>query len=58
MARGYGNHLKWNEVAKLKADLMNVRHRWLGVSAHVLTQVGGSSSPAAVAVEATLKQAD
>ena len=38
MARGYGNHLKWNEVAKLKADLMNVRHRWLGVSAHVLTQ--------------------
>ena len=32
MARGYGNHLKWNEVAKLKADLMNVRARWLGVS--------------------------
>jgi len=31
-ARGYGNHLKWNEVAKLKADLMNVRARWLGVS--------------------------
>ena len=39
MARGHDNHLKWNEVAKLKADLMNVRHRWLGVSAHVLTQV-------------------
>ena len=31
-AGGYGNHLKWNEVAKLKADLMNVRARWLGVS--------------------------
>lgn len=31
MASGYGNHLKWNEVAKLKADLMNVRHRCLGV---------------------------
>jgi hypothetical protein len=35
MASGYGNHLKWNEVAKLKADLMNVRHRWLGVSVSV-----------------------
>jgi hypothetical protein len=32
MARRYDNHLKWNEVAKLKADLMNVRARWLGVS--------------------------
>jgi hypothetical protein len=32
MAQGYGNHLKWNEVAKLKADLMNVRDRWLRVS--------------------------
>jgi hypothetical protein len=31
-ARGYDNHLKWNEVAKLKADLMNVRARWRGVS--------------------------
>ena len=31
MARGYDNRLKWNEVAKLKADLMNVRARWLGV---------------------------
>jgi hypothetical protein len=31
MARGYDNHLKWNEVAKLKADLMNARARWLGV---------------------------
>ena len=32
MARGYDNRLKWNEVAKLKADLMNVRARWLQVS--------------------------
>ena len=27
-AQGYGNHLKWNEEAKLKADLMNVKSRW------------------------------
>lgn len=32
MARGYGNRLKWNEVAKLKADLMNAPSRWQGVS--------------------------
>jgi len=32
MASGYGNQLKWNEVAKFKADLMNVPHRWRGVS--------------------------
>lgn len=31
MARGYDNHLKWNEVATLKADLMNARRRWIGV---------------------------
>jgi hypothetical protein len=36
MARGYDNHLKWNEVAKLKADLMNVRDRWLGVPGSVI----------------------
>ena len=30
-ARGYDNHLKWNEEAKLKADLMNSRGYWLGV---------------------------
>ncbi|THG33000.1 hypothetical protein [Naasia lichenicola] len=30
-ARGYDNHLKWNEQAKFKADLMNVRERWQGV---------------------------
>jgi hypothetical protein len=31
MAQGYDNHLKWNEVAKLKGDLMNARVRWAGV---------------------------
>lgn len=31
-AAGYNNHLKWNEVAKLKADLMNARRRWVGVA--------------------------
>lgn len=31
MAQGYDNHLKWNEVAKLKGDLMNMRARWQGV---------------------------
>lgn len=31
MAAGYNNHLEWNEVAMLKADLINVRRRWLGV---------------------------
>jgi hypothetical protein len=28
MARGYANRLKWNEVAKLKSDMVKVRHRW------------------------------
>lgn len=31
MARGYNNHLKWNEQAMFKADLMNARRRWVGV---------------------------
>jgi hypothetical protein len=31
MARGYDNHLKWNEQAMVKADLMNARQRWLRV---------------------------
>ena len=35
MAKGYDNHLKWNEEAKFKADLMNARHRWRGVSPDV-----------------------
>jgi len=30
MARGYNNHLKWNEEARLKADLMHNRRFWLG----------------------------
>lgn len=32
MAAGYNNHLKWNEQACLKADLMNVPERWRGVA--------------------------
>jgi len=31
MARAYDNHLKWNEQAKFKADLMNVSERWYRV---------------------------
>lgn len=31
MAKGYDNHLKWNEQAMFKADLMNVKQRWLPV---------------------------
>ena len=38
MAAGYGNHLKWNEVAMLKADLMNVRHRWIGVPVEAISE--------------------
>ena len=30
-AKGYGNRLKWNEKAMFKADLMNLRRRWLAV---------------------------
>lgn len=37
MARGYGNRLKWNEEAKLKADLMNVSARWRGVPVSEIT---------------------
>jgi len=32
MAKGYDNHLKWNEQAMFKADLMNARDRWHGVA--------------------------
>ena len=28
MAKGYDNHLKWNERAMFKADLMNNTRRW------------------------------
>lgn len=27
-AKGYGGRLKWNEVAKLKSDMMQMRGRW------------------------------
>jgi hypothetical protein len=37
-AKGYDNHLKWNEVAKLKADLMNARSRWRGVSVSAIAE--------------------
>jgi hypothetical protein len=30
-AAGYSTGLKWNEVAKLKSDMMLVRQRWLDV---------------------------
>lgn len=30
-AKAYDNHLKWNEQAMFKADLMNLRHRWRSV---------------------------
>lgn len=36
MAKGYDNHLKWNEEARLKADLMNNRRYWLGFSAEAV----------------------
>jgi hypothetical protein len=32
MADGYNNELKWNEVAKLKADMMNCPQRWKSVT--------------------------
>lgn len=32
MAAGYSTGLKWNEEAKLKADLMNTPNRWRHVS--------------------------
>lgn len=38
MAAGYGNHLKWNEVAMLKADLMNARQRWINVPVETISE--------------------
>lgn len=35
MARGYG-HLKWNERAMLKSDMVRVRRRWRPVSSSAL----------------------
>lgn len=34
---GYG-YLKWNEVDMMKADMMNVRHRWTGVDVKAFRQ--------------------
>lgn len=31
-AKGYNNHLQWHEKQMFKADLMNARPRWHGVS--------------------------
>lgn len=28
LAKGYGNHMKWNEEAKLKSDMMWHMDRW------------------------------
>ena len=36
-ACGYNNHLKWNEEAKLKADLMHNRRRWQGFPVSAIT---------------------
>ncbi|WP_052077967.1 hypothetical protein [Rhodococcoides fascians] len=35
-AAGYSSGLKWNEVAKLKADMMNVPKRWAPVTLEAL----------------------
>lgn len=37
MARGYDNHLKWNEVANLKGDLMNERDSWTCVPVDLIS---------------------
>lgn len=53
MARGYNNHLKWNEVAKLKGDLMNVPSRWRGVSASAIADRRSAGKPSGKARTAT-----
>lgn len=47
-AAGYGNKLKWNEQAMLKADLMNVQQRWTGVS---VAQVGARCQQLGMRIE-------
>ncbi|WP_298579900.1 hypothetical protein [uncultured Olegusella sp.] len=32
MAKGYDNHMKWNEEAKLKSDMMRRMDRWRKVT--------------------------
>ena len=36
MAAGYSTGPKWNEVAKLKSDMVLVPHRWIGVDLRAL----------------------
>lgn len=38
MAASYTGGLKWNEEAKLKADLMNAPERWRGVSTQAVSE--------------------
>lgn len=38
-AAGYGNHLKWNEIEKLKADMMNRSDRWVSADPQQVKKV-------------------
>jgi hypothetical protein len=38
-ARGYNNHLKWNEQAMFKADLMNSPARWKAIDSSKFSAV-------------------
>lgn len=38
MAMGYGNHLKWNEISKLKSDMMLAPDRWLVITPDQMQQ--------------------
>lgn len=55
MAAGYGGHVKWNEIAKFKADMMNVRRRWMDVDVEAVSAecraVGLTSDDTAKIVE-------
>mgnify|MGYP001213549964 CR=1 FL=1 len=54
-AAGYGNNLKWNEEAKLKADLMSNRRYWIGFPALAVrdkcTQFGMTHADAALVAD-------
>ncbi|MEU7632687.1 hypothetical protein AB0C34_22280 [Nocardia sp. NPDC049220] len=60
-AEGYGGHMKWNEEAKLKADMMNMRHRWgrnrvsVDVLRHKCREVGLSVEDAGRIVDSLTK---
>jgi hypothetical protein len=62
MARGYGNNLKWNEVAKLKADMTNVKHRWtperapVGVVEARCLELGMTETDTAIVVDLLRKR--